>query len=316
MSTEAIASLPMLRRAQAHTHRSQYVGRREGVNLAPTRRETAMSSGPSESVSRVARRAVRASETTAANRHWWDTAADWYQQTHGEFLRDAGFVWCPEGLDEADAQLLGPTSELAGRTVLEIGCGGAQCARWLAGVGARVLAFDLSAGQLAHARRLGEATGIAVPLLQADAQRLPIAAASIDVACSAFGALPFVADSAAVLREVARVLRPGGRFVFSVSHPLRWAFPDDPGAGGLTVMSSYFDRTPYVEADDDGRPTYVEHHRTLGDRVREIVAAGLILTDLVEPEWPAAHERIWGGWSPLRGELIPGTAIFVCDKRP
>jgi len=260
------------------------------------------------------RRPVDAKSTVRANRGWWDGAAQEYQQTHGQFLRDAGFVWCPEGLDEASAQLLGDTGKLAGRRVLEIGCGAAQCARWLASRGARVVAFDLSAAQLAQAQRLAARTGIGVPLLQADAQHIPLANASVDVACSAFGALPFVADSAGVLREVFRVLRPGGRLVFSVSHPLRWAMPDDPGPRGLTVTSSYFDRTPYVEADDDGRPTYVEHHRTLGDRVREIVGAGFTLTDLVEPEWPAGHERTWGGWSPLRGRLFPGTAIFVCDK--
>jgi hypothetical protein len=58
-------------------------------------------------------------------------------------------------------------------------------------------------------------------------------------------------------------------------------------------------------------PIYVEQHRTLGDRVRELVAAGFELRDLVEPEWPAGHERVWGQWSPLRGRLFPGTAIFV-----
>jgi hypothetical protein len=114
------------------------------------------------------------------------------------------------------------------------------------------------------------------------------------------------------MREVARVLRPGGRWVFSVTHPVRWAFPDDPTEAGLVATSSYFDRTPYVEQDDHGVATYVEHHRTLGDRVREITAAGFRLVDLVEPEWPPGHERTWGGWSALRGALLPGTAIFVC----
>ena len=59
---------------------------------------------------------------------------------------------------------------------------------------------------------------------------------------------------------------------------------------------------------------YVEHHRTLGDRVRDVVAGGFRLVDLVEPEWPAWNTQEWGGWSPLRGNLIPGTAIFVCER--
>ena len=36
-----------------------------------------------------------------------------------------------------------------------------------------------------------------------------------------------------------------------------------------------------------------------------------LLVDLVEPEWPEGHLREWGQWSPLRGRLFPGTAIFV-----
>ena len=80
------------------------------------------------------------------------------------------------------------------------------------------------------------------------------------------------------------------------------------------MRQSYFDRTPYVEVDDGGAATYVEHHRTLGDRVRDVVAAGLVLDDLVEPEWPEGRDRVWGQWSPLRGELFPGTAIFVCHR--
>jgi len=259
----------------------------------------------------VTRRAVPAPVTVAANRRWWDADADAYQREHGGFLGDAGFIWCPEGLDEAVAGLLGA---VRGRLVLEIGCGAAQCARWLTGQGAYAVGMDLSGRQLQHARRLDEATGIEVPVVQGDAERLPFAGESFDLACSAYGAVPFVADSAAVMREVARVLRPGGRWVFSTSHPIRWCFPDDPGSPGLVARDPYFDRRPYVEADASGQPVYVEHHRTLGDRVREIVAAGLRLADLVEPEWPEEHARVWGGWSPLRGRVIPGTVIFVCEK--
>jgi SAM-dependent methyltransferase len=260
----------------------------------------------------VAKRVVSDADSVAANRRWWDADAEDYLAEHGDFLGMVDFVWCPEGLRESDAGLLG---EVAGRRVLEVGCGSAPCARWLTDQGARVIGLDLSAGMLRHAVAAARETGIWVPLVQADATRLPFADRSFDLACSAFGAVPFVADSAAVMREVARVLRPGGRWVFAVTHPMRWIFPDDPGEAGLIVAQSYFDRTPYVEVDGRGQPTYVEHHRTLGDRVREIVAAGLTLEDLIEPEWPPELERNWGQWSPLRGALYPGTAIFCCRRR-
>ncbi|MEV7415032.1 class I SAM-dependent methyltransferase [Streptomyces sp. NPDC089919] len=257
------------------------------------------------------RREAGGTESSRANRGWWDRNADEYQSEHGSFLGDDRFVWGPEGLDEADAGLLGPAGSLKGLAVLEIGAGAAQCSRWLAAQGARPVALDLSHRQLQHALRID---GGAVPLVEADAGALPFRDGSFDLACSAYGAVPFVADPVAVFREVHRVLRPGGRWVFSVTHPVRWAFPDEPGPEGLSVSASYFDRTPYVEQDAEGHAVYVEHHRTLGDRVREITAGGFRLVDLVEPEWPAWNTQEWGGWSPLRGNLLPGTAIFVCER--
>ncbi|MDJ0361119.1 class I SAM-dependent methyltransferase [Rhodococcus sp. H29-C3] len=250
-----------------------------------------------------------------ASRSWWDSDADEYHRTHGEFLgvgsEQGEFVWCPEGLHEGDAHLLG---EISGKRILEVGCGSAPCARWLAAHGAHAVGLDISAGMLARGLDAMAAGGTTVPLIQASAESLPFADESFDIACSAFGAVPFVADSANVMAEVARILAPGGIWVFAVNHPMRWIFPDDPGEAGLTASIPYFDRTPYVEFDSEGTPTYVEHHRTIGDRVREIVAAGLEVRDIIEPDWPEWLDQEWGQWSPLRGQLFPGTAIFSCRK--
>src|SRR5829696_2765849 len=120
----------------------------------------------------VARRPADDAESACANRRWWDAAAPAYLAEHGSDLGDADFLWCPEGLREADAHLLGG---VAGRRVLEIGCGSAPCARWLRLAGADVVALDLSAGMLARAQDLNRATGIDVPLLQAEAGALPVA---------------------------------------------------------------------------------------------------------------------------------------------
>jgi len=269
----------------------------------------------SNDLTAAARRSADASETARANRTWWDAEAEEYYAEHGSFLGDDDFVWGPEGLRETSAQLLG---QVRGQRLLEIGAGAAQCSRYAARQGGRVVATDISRGMLRRGAdlnlRFTQESGLTVPLLQCDATTLPFADGSFDTVFTSYGAVPFVADSAALMAQAARVLRPGGRFVFSTTHPIRWALPDDPGYPGLTVSNSYFDRTPYVE-QDSGAATYVEHHRTLGDRVRELTAAGLRLIDLVEPEWPQDNQQVWGGWSPLRGALIPGTAIFVCDKR-
>lgn len=312
------------------TSQEQPRGRDAGPGGAPT-------PGPLASAGYVD---VPARAVEGAGRRWWDANAGEYLDEHGAFLGDDDFVWCPEGLREADARLLG---DVAGRRVLEVGAGAAQCSRWLAAHGALAVATDVSGGMLRAAARLdraGRDTGggaghgaraasgagrpadagpVAgarrpVPLVQADARALPFPDASFDAVFTAYGAIPFVPDAARVHAEAARVLRPGGRWVCSVTHPVRWAFPDDPGPRGLTADRSYFDRRPYVEQDEQGRVLYAEYHRTVGDHVADVVAAGLVLDALVEPAWPEGHDRTWGGWSPLRGAHLPGTLILVAHR--
>lgn len=259
----------------------------------------------------VTRRRVDETESRQASRRWWDAAADDYQREHGAFLGRCRWIWGPEGLDEADAALLGL---VGGRRILEIGCGAAAGARWLASQGAEAVGADLSLRQLQHGQRPDSASEPRVPVVCADVGRLPFVDEAFDGAGAAYGALPFVSDAPRALAEVARVLRPRAPWVFSVTHPIRWAFPDDPGLPGLTATRSYFDRAAYVEQDESGTATYVEHHRTIGDWVDAIVGSGFVLERIVEPPWPDGHERAWGAWSPLRGRLLPGTAIFCCRR--
>ena len=250
-------------------------------------------------------------ETSKASRAYWDSAAGEYLEEHGEFLGDDKFIWCPEGVDEASAKLLGPVRN---KRILEVGCGAAQCSRWLVGQGADVVAFDISVEQLRVGQQLDRRTGTAVRTVAADTISIPFKDDAFDIVCSAFGALPFVADAEAALKEIARTLKPGGLLMFSVTHPIRWSMPDDPTPAGLRITQSYFDRTPYVEVDDRGTPIYAEHHRTMGDWIRALTGAGFVVDDLLEPEWPAGNDQVWGGWGPDRGRLIPGTAIWSAHK--
>ncbi len=267
---------------------------------------------PDDSDSLALRRDAGTAETARANRGWWDAQAQDYYAEHGAFLGDDDLVWGPEGWSE---ELLGLLGSVEGREVLEIGGGAGQGGRFVHSAGGRVVSTDLSFGMLRRGADIDADHGWPrLPLVQCDALALPFADASFDVVFTAYGVMPFVADGAGAVAEAARVLRPGGRLVFSCTHPMRWAFPDEPGQEGLTVRFSYFDRTPYVEQGSDGVATYAEHHRTIGDWVRAVVGAGLVLSDLVEPEWPEGHEQEWGGWSPLRGRLIPGTLVVVADK--
>lgn len=266
--------------------------------------------------SRIGYEHIPQEQASHAARSWWDENAAEYHADNGPFLGEARFVWGPEGLTEQEAQLLGPTNRLVDKKILELGSGAAQCSRWLRAQGAQVVATDYSAGMLAQAQIYDEPLPLAarVPLIQADARALPFADNSFDAAFTSFGAIAFVPDAEKIHCEVARVLKPGGRWVFSVTHPARWMFPDDPTLQGTTITRSYFAREPYVEFNESGQVEYAEYHRTMGDHVRHITASGLMLRDLIEPEWPADNTNVWGGWGPQRGALLPGTAIFVADK--
>ncbi len=142
-----------------------------------------------------------------ANRDYYDAFAQRYDERRGRGYHKL--------IDDQAAELVRRVG--AGREVLEVGCGTGLILERVQRFAARARGVDLSPGMLARAR----ARGLSVD--EADAAALPFADAAFDVACS-FKVLSHVADPGACLREMARVVRPGGYLVFDLynRHSMRY----------------------------------------------------------------------------------------------
>ena len=141
-----------------------------------------------------------------SDRSLWETHAGWWQEA---FTDGADAEYIEQIIPMAARHLAGATS------VLDVGTGEGQLARVAAAAGARVVGVDPSWGQLVEARR--RAGG---PLyVRGEAVALPFPDGAFDaaLACLVFEHIEAV-DAA--IDEVARVLRPGGRFAFFLNHPL------------------------------------------------------------------------------------------------
>ena len=216
-------------------------------------------------------------------------------------------LWGPSMPPERELKILG--SDVAGKGILEIACGGGQSAVHLAEQGARVTGVDFSSAQLAHARAFAQSKKVRIRFIESNVENLSMLPdASFDIAFSAY-ALGFVEDIRRTFGEVRRVLRPGGLFAFSWASPI-FAITRD---GTVELKRSYFDRSPIVFKDQNG--TEVDFHRTYGDWHRALTEAGFVVTDILEPE-PLPRENTYADNFPLEKiRMIPGTAIWRA-RRP
>ncbi len=217
-------------------------------------------------------RALRPHE--ALNRAYWDAAADEYQALHQEQLA-RGEVWGIWQIPEDELRILG---DVAGRDVIELGCGAAQWSIALARRGARPVGVDLSAAQLQHARRLQEEAGLAFPLLQASAEAVPLPDAAFDIAFCDHGAFTF-ADPYRTVPEAARLLRDGGLLAFNMSTQLLdLCWPPETEEVTDRLWIDYFGLHE-VPTDE---PDHVEFNLPYGEWIRLFRRSGFVVEDLVE----------------------------------
>jgi SAM-dependent methyltransferase len=212
-----------------------------------------------------------------------------------EDLWEANAAWWIEGFtDGADAeyeeQILPMAAQhLAGAgEVLDVGTGEGQLARLaVKGGAARVVGVDPTRAQVEVAR---ERAGGPV-YARAGAAELPFPEASFDavVACLVFEHIDAVDEA---LAEVGRVLRPGGRFLFFLNHPLL----QTPGSGWiddqvLDPPEQYWRIGPYLVEDSSleevEKDVFIPFiHRPLSRYVNALLAAGLVIRHMDEPAPP------------------------------
>jgi SAM-dependent methyltransferase len=128
---------------------------------------------------------------------------------------------------------------LAGVVAVELGCGSGYVSAWLARRGARPVGVDVSARQLAVAQRLQAEFGLRFPLVQADAERVPLGAGCAGLVISEYGA-PVWCDPYRWIPEAARLLRPYGRLVVLAQSVLaRMCIPERGPATGRLVRDLF-----------------------------------------------------------------------------
>jgi SAM-dependent methyltransferase len=200
-----------------------------------------------------------------------------------------------------DEYLAGPAAEHTARTTaalvealgpgtgacLDLGCGTGVHAPAVRRLGWTVVGVDLSPALLRYARTR-------LPVAVADATRLPLADGGVDAVVATLVHTD-LDDWAAAVHEIARVLRPGGRFVHVGVHPCFVGPFAERESSAVRIHAGYSDTGHTFEGPGIGngvrRRTGV-HHRTVGDLMNPLLPAGLQLTRVVEPPGVPAPELL------------------------
>ena len=200
------------------------------------------------------------------------------------------------GLDYYRLDFFGPAQielcgDVRGMALVDVGCGSGYFARAMAQAGARVTGIDISPRMIALAERYETEAPLGIAYRVGDAADIAsqTGPASFDMATSCM-ALQDMPNVATVLRGVYSVLRPGARFVASITHPCsdmpfrRWE-RDERGHKRWLCVDQYFERSPieYVWERFGERVTTTAMHVPLEDWFEWILRAGFRLRAFREP---------------------------------
>jgi SAM-dependent methyltransferase len=244
------------------------------------------------------------------NRALWDGMADQWVERAKRDWADPDPSWGIWRIPEAD---VGALPDVDGLDAIELGCGTAYFSAWLARRGARPVGVDQSKGQLATARAMQAEHGIEFPLIEADAEDVPLPDASFDFALSEYGASLWCRPERWIA-EASRLLRPGGRLVFMTNSPLlvMCSAPDSEVATDRLARPQF--GLYQVEWNDPDGPS-VEFHLPHGEMIRVLREAGFEVEALHELQPPAGATTTYEWVSLEWARSWPAEEIWVARKR-
>jgi len=184
--------------------------------------------------------------------------------------------------------LLELVGEVHGQTICDLACGQGWIARELARRGAHVRGVDLAENLLELARLYEEREPLGIEYLQDDAQSAYTQASASFDGATCILALMNIPDVEAAFRTVRRILKPGGWFVFAITHPCF----ETPHAGWITTdegtvartVGGYFYERFWTSRNPGGvRGRVGEHHRMLSTYLNTLIATGFALEQMREP---------------------------------
>jgi SAM-dependent methyltransferase len=206
---------------------------------------------------------------------------------------------------------LGVLPDVAGKDVVELGCGTAYWSAWLARRGARVVGVDPTPAQLERARRFQAEFRLDFPLVEAAAEDVPLGNAAFDLVFSEYGASIW-ADPFRLIPEAARLLRPGGQLLFLRNSTLViLCSPEGQDPAKECLQRPQFGMHRFDQWDG------VEFHLAHGDWIRLLRSCGLEIEDLVELQAPADAETHphYGYVTAEWGRRWPAEEIWLARKR-
>jgi len=228
-----------------------------------------------------------------ANRDYWNgNAPDWVAAGEKAWASETA-CWGIWQLRDADLRLL--PDDMTGLRAIELGCGTGYGSAWMTRRGAECVGVDVSAEQLATARRLADEHGLDIEWIEASAEAVPLHEGEFDFVFSEYGAAIWC-EPRAWLREARRLLRPGGRIVFLGCHPLASVCSPEDGTRVQTQLHrSWFDLGAIDWRDVEIDPGGIEFslgHGAWWALFREL---GLVVDDYLELRAPETvdEERFW-----------------------